>query len=663
MEKKKKREEKIVIKDLSKLKEANIMVEEIPKSKYLVEVDTDNFYTEQISNITQENRKAKAPYNFIPLNDKIIRSDFNTTDVPFNKYHTNNRFTGYIKVNIETKTPIYIRDSYNESQLDELKQLDSEIEEAKRNNDSNKVIELEKQKLWNYPDFFSPADGKFRIPGSSLRGLIRNMVEIVSYGKFTSFEDKRLYFRGLADQSNLKDEYAKYGLSVNRTYRMLCGILKKEDQRYILYETGTPSQISYNDAVTEIRNSGVTNFDRKKMKAYPISTKSYYIVVTGKMGGNPGKSHDWIVKFRDTNSTRIEVDERDVKDYKGDERRQENVIDLLKAANSPNGTPCFYTKRIETKNNQNITRIYFGHTGMFRVPYKKTIGEHIPHEMQDQNIIDIAEAIFGNENKFAGRVFFEDSFCEQDKNTQEIGADHPKILSGPKPTTFQHYLTQTSEDVRKLKHYNPIRDEDGSWKLSAIRGYKLYWHRTGNGWAENPQNITNENYKQYTKINPVKPETTFIGRIRFENLSEFELGALLFALDLPDDFCHKIGMGKPLGLGSIRITPTLHLSNRNERYKNLFEEWSSDLSESTSEGKTKQAFKDKFATSILNQLKNDKKEYTADELWGVGRLEELKIMLNYKTIPNDVKTEYMKIKPPPNEFRDRPILPKPSDVN
>ena len=44
-----------------------------------------------------------------------------------------------------------------------------------------------------------------------------------------------------------------------------------------------------------------------------------------------------------------------------------------------------------------------------------------------------------------------------------------KILSNPKPTTFQHYLEQKSNAPNQLNHWN--------CKEAKIRGYKLYWHR------------------------------------------------------------------------------------------------------------------------------------------------------------------------------------------
>jgi hypothetical protein len=50
----------------------------------------------------------------------------------------------------------------------------------------------------------------------------------------------------------------------------------------------------------------------------------------------------------------------------------------------------------------------------------------------------------------------------------------------------------------------------------------------------------------------VKPGVWFEATIRVSNLSDVELGALLWLLDLPDDCHHRLGGGKPLGFGSVR---------------------------------------------------------------------------------------------------------------
>ena len=107
----------------------------------------------------------------------------------------------------------------------------------------------------------------------------------------------------------------------------------------------------------------------------------------------------------------------------------------------------------------------------------------------------------------------------------------------------------------------------------------MYWHRqtpqTGeNGWEAGFEDVQSSP-SQYTRVKTIASKANFQGRIRFENLSDIELGALLFVLELPNGCAHKIGMGKPLGLGSVRITPTLTLTKRTDkaegRYGRLFD--------------------------------------------------------------------------------------------
>jgi len=59
----------------------------------------------------------------------------------------------------------------------------------------------------------------------------------------------------------------------------------------------------------------------------------------------------------------------------------------------------------------------------------------------------------------------------------------------------------------------------------------------------------------------------FYFHIDFENLSKRELGLICYSLAPASDFHHKIGMGKPLGLGTIRIEPVgIFFVDRQKRY-------------------------------------------------------------------------------------------------
>ena len=319
---------------------------------------------------------------------------------------------------------------------------------------------------------------------------------------------------------------------------------------------------------------------------------------------------------------------------------------LLDDARSGKEVPCFFV-RWQDENDKE--RVPFGHTGSFRLAYEKAIGSHIPDPLKDESKMDFAEAIFGNEKTHAGRVFFEDAFLVEVQNDPQRDAQTPQILSAPKPTTFQHYLVQNIEEDGQLSHYN---------SKASIRGYELYWHKSGDRWAEKDTGAIAEHPTRYLieGIRPVEPGTGFRGRMRLEDLLDSELVALLFTLDLPQECGHKLGMGRPLGLGSIRITAKLYSSDRQSPYKDLSAEWSNDLPESDQSQEKKR----EFERHVLNELGETEKR----TLWETNRLQELLIMLRFDTgreLERNGTDRYMAIERQ-NESRDRYVLPNASDL-
>ncbi|MDP3149830.1 MAG: TIGR03986 family CRISPR-associated RAMP protein [Ignavibacteria bacterium] len=585
-------------------------------------------------------RKASAPYNFVPLNEKNVKSEFDLDNNPRMDLYSGGKNTGYIDISIETKTPLYIRDLLTKAEM----------------------AEKEKNDRFINPDFFTPG-GVTKIPGSSMRGMVRSMIEMTSYGNFGFINDRVLYFRDFANNP-LRKIYSQFNLSAKDgeivKYNMGCGLLYNVGTKYYIKDYGNPRKIKKENTKLEIEKTNQT-IDLDKWSWFISSDEKRIIVISGGIK----KKKDWIIDLceEDENGNRtisktppiIPLSKKDIQDYNNDIQRAESelVPNLLnEISKKKTEFPVFFFKG---KDSNGDDRISFGHTGMFRLPYKKSIKEHIPIELMDEKKIDLATALFGNNDFFASRLFFEDAACTN-KNDEMVflGVNHPHILSGPKPTTFQHYLVQNSDELENLNHYNSGSNEEPV----PIRGNKIYWHKEidESEWIAN-YNAVAKSPKQYTRIKPVKTGTTFTGRIRFENLSDVELGALLFALELPEGCCHKIGMGKPLGLGSIHITPSLFLSERNERYTDIKKEWTSPVDET----REKDKFKNAFSKYILNNLKSDNKEYVSADLWKEERMNELRIMLDFENIPPNEKTRYMTIQPT-NEFKYRPVLPKPSDV-
>lgn len=565
---------------------------------------------------------AHAPYNFVPLNTSIVEAD---PKQPQDKYYSD-RLSGHIDCDLETLPPIYIRDSLTEDEV-------------------QKGIEAK-----NKSDFFSPAD-TVRIPGSSIRGMIRSLVEIVSWSRFGFFEDKNLYYRSFADISSLRDEYKNSMNPKNEDtgrsdYKMSAGYLVKERFEYAIHpaEGKQFDRLSKNDAIESVRKIGQV-----------YSEFNFYILPDGRsiiVSGSMPRKKDWIIfKIDKKPEKKIAISEIDIESYEMDENRSDRVPNLLKLCKQGREVPCFY---VEWMDNKGKSRVSFGHTGLFRIAYKKTIGEHLPHLLIEDNHInkiDFAHAIFGNTAKdskdsFSGRVFFEDAKLVDPKINPFLDEKTPKILLGPKPTTFQHYVEQDSTNPKNLKHYN---------SETLIRGNKFYWHKSGNKWEEDQQ-ISNKKIK--TNIKPVKSNIHFRLRIRYENLTENELGALLFALKLPDGCAHKIGMGKPIGLGSVKINPELFIVDRNKRYSTLFDNSGWTLEESIKSQEDIKRIASNFEKYILNNI--DKDKGNASSLWETYRLKQLKILLNFelgKNLEVNSKIGYMNLK----DFRNRYVLPIPEE--
>jgi CRISPR-associated protein (TIGR03986 family) len=305
--------------------------------------------------------------------------------------------------------------------------------------------------------------------------------------------------------------------------------------------------------------------------------------------------------------------------------------------------------------------VSFGHTGYYRLAYRLSIADHVPNRSENEKTEpDITEAIFGDKDNASSRVYFEDLRLDS-KITEEIFENTAflKVLSSPKPTTFQHYLEQQDKSNPKaLKHWNSIN--------TRIRGYKLYWHRntprTGDhSWSESE--VVEEGDTQHTAVTPIKPGIVFTGAIRFENLSPIELGALLFVLKLPENHYHKLGMGKPLGLGSIEIETSVLLSDRNSvsgRYTKLFSDnsWHLGNKDAGDEIKGWISEFEKYVLDIIKPPNNNGK------LWDTERMIKLKKMLDFGNAQKqnwNEKTRYMRITPM-NEFKDRRVLPEPEEM-
>ncbi len=155
-----------------------------------------------------------------------------------------------------------------------------------------------------------------------------------------------------------------------------------------------------------------------------------------------------------------------------------------------------------------------------------------------------------NAQVFLGKVNIGDALAF-DRNPTYHPSIYTAILEAPKP-----------------RHTAFYRNAAG-----LIAGRKFYFHHK--------QLLTekellptrdNDGYRnQY--IRPLAIGTDFSARIDFINLLADEFAALLFAILPRSDIRHKIGYGKPLGLGSVQLNVTnLQLVDYTNRYKQFHTE-------------------------------------------------------------------------------------------
>jgi CRISPR-associated protein (TIGR03986 family) len=376
-----------------------------------------------------------------------------------------------------------------------------------------------------------------------------------------------------------------------------------------------------------------------------------------------------IVYEADERATLLQIDPQAVEDYR------DGLTPFLKEPPFDpeygclvHGRPVFYIKPPQGEN-----VIYFGHAPFFRIAATLTDAgkkravtprDMIPEAVRDRpDHYDMAEALFGYIDKgdserhaqgdkqraYASRISVSDAVVEGTQSDFYEAEFVPKVLGGPKPTTFQHYLEQPREaysDKSKLHHY-------ATTPRPKLRGHKRYWLQriTGIESVREPDASKHDD-TQHTRMKPVKAGITFKFTVRFENLSDAELGALAWALYLPcsAEHRHQLGMGKPYGMGMVKLTPTLRLIDRQARYGQLFdgERWATAECEAQPE-----SFIAAFEAYIAKQLG------TGKSFRDLPRICELNVMLTPQA--PDRKFTYMTIEPE-NEYKDRPVLPRPSEV-
>jgi CRISPR-associated protein (TIGR03986 family) len=634
---------------------------------------------------------ARAPYNFVRLPEQIVVAEGVPPD---HDRYLADRNTGWIDCELITMSLLYIRGMLTQPTF-----------EAVGDKPFHELDDMQKQER---AKFFMIKDGQPVIPGSGLRGMIRSLVEVVSYGKVQPVTGQTLVYRAVGDTTSLGETYRKnllYELA-EKTYRFIAkaGYVRKDGQQwYIAPAQPTDDGVPFSRVEQSLlerksnfrnwhglRNAKTVYFKPAKLQIHPhnkdrhnkprvyleyalidqVESTTYDIeqgLVEGvwvQTGSAPRKHMDFIFGLPERDKSKWLILGDDIV-----ERYVEQVTEgqqklLGKSAALTDWCPIFYI----TDDKGNVS--FLGHACMFRIPYPKSPVDFVPSDLRPKGVIDIPESMFGyiakdtNQSSYAGRVFVGDAVLLPGQKDVLLNAEEilsPKILGSPKPTTFQHYLVQAdARDKRNLKHYASQTPEE-----TVIRGHKLYWHKDNVTCESIRNDDENVNQSQLTGIKPVRADVSFCFRVHFENLNDVELGALLWALNLPEGYCQSLGMGKPLGMGAVKIKPSLHVVDRHARYRKIFE--GNDWCIGETKPKNINAYMgimEKYVLDHIASVERDVNGQVATKLYDLPRIQELMTLLSFPG-PDTQWTRYMQIEHPKygNEYKERPVLPGPLAVH
>ncbi|WP_298099766.1 TIGR03986 family CRISPR-associated RAMP protein [uncultured Campylobacter sp.] len=469
-----------------------------------------------------------APYNFVPLNDKIFYPPWasedalkNIHDVPFEDGES-----GVIELEITAKSPIFIKDGKNPNE---------------------------------FCHFINENGGKeYYIPATSIKGMIRNVLEIISFGKIRIDEGKHKKYLSVRDMTNRKNLVGMVNEDTGG-----CGFLVKNGNSYIiekcadirticLLKNTNYEEIGKLETAKEkykkfglLKEINFTPYDEKsKTKTgQEITIKRAKFDKQGRKGilvftGNIDKKRHEFVFAK--NGKKIQLDKNVFEDFKKVYFDNEDSIDgqyWKEQFNKGMPVPIFYMG-----NDIKITAI--GLTQLFKLAYKKTIFE-AARQVGEETKFDLAETIFGTvrgDKALKGRVYF----SHLKSSFERFEAPKEGVFGTPNPSYYPNYLEQ-----RPNGPYITLMSKD-----AKIRGYKRYpLHE-----SSEKLSVGNDNEKMKVKFKPLSANSVFKGKIVFHNLKKVEIGALISAITFhgrSNKFMHNIGFAKPYGYGKIDIELTL----------------------------------------------------------------------------------------------------------
>jgi len=536
-------------------------------------------------------KEISTPYNFVPLSEKVVFPDWAdkvSHDVPFS-----DSVSGILNIELETKTPIYIRNggAWNENDMKDSKS--------------------------SYNDFFQTKDGLTYIPGTSLKGAIRNIFEIITFSKMSKVNEIKYAIRDLNNKEYTSKMTKKSGVIIPQ---VKAGWLTKNNDgewEIIPCEYARVEHSLLDNEFGKNKESGINKYKRYKKKLevnFSILSNNIHkhscgdiqynkvdLLGMGNLLGTLVFTGQPMERSRNRRTNKMQGKHMEFIFYNPKNNKIQNVNQLKKGfifvhtddKENPNEEWGYWKRKMN--NGEKVPVFYltdskgriesFGLAMMYRLPCDNSTHDAIKNTSKHHfsNKKDFAEILFGDikdNEALKGRVQF--GHLKTEKQSTSIGLIKT-VLGSPKASYYPNYLIQDEKALKQFDHRGRLKPKYKTFMTPnvQIRGWKKYPVRQDtynpgdkqNGYIPNIPVDGNGriNMDVATTFKPLQAGSCFIGKIRFHNLKKVELGALIWSLTLGNnsDLRHNIGMGKGLGFGSIK----LKIVNLNEKMQRCLNEF------------------------------------------------------------------------------------------
>ena len=489
--------------------------------------------------------------------EEKLKSVNNNTITRKNGEMSKNQFINpytFITINDEKPNRITLEESFkNEKLYDGYLECDLEIKSSTFiPNTSKKFAYLENEKEHYFYDFFSYEDlsncatnaipnnpPKYpRIPGSEIRGMIRNVYEQLTNSCLSVIDEENLPYK----RTSKVKKPALLDIAGRKLY---------EGERYRIEQGKWPKGTSENDKLwfksvglnkvievyTEEKCSGLKCGYLHLGEDFP--KKHYESIIVNKENVIKELSVEDIVRFEAV-LDRYEEYKNYKKDYKDKKREMLPVFYSIVDGNIYL-SPAMITKEVFANTISDILR-----------------DNHEKHEpcSGDDGCFCPACRLFGMVGKgkakkaIASRLRFTDT--EVLENYQFDIPRVPEILGTPHYSATEFYLSKPGEVDSWNYDYCSTGKEDKLYKVK-LNGRKVYWKGKDKlELASTTNNIRKaDNLKMRQAIRALKSGKAAF-RIYFENITKAELGNLIFCINLSDGAVNRIGKGKPFGMGAVK---------------------------------------------------------------------------------------------------------------